>query len=335
MAFVTVDKMIESACLELRLLTLSASLANCFSTSFRRASSDSRRHFLASLYLSTISDSVFSLRGLMFTLSCSKATLLTATVDPSSFIVVVSSRLPAVMSGSTCCCLIMKSVRTGSPLFFLFNPTSEPRLLLKMPLDRRWLAPLLSTMMAEWRELNGKKSEFSRRNPRKNELFIFESLSIRRWDLSLASSCFSVAVLLGRLLLLSWASSCLLSRTVVFCCCCCCCETVSAALGKLESCWNFEGKNRAKSQSFSNVASSISSELSFLSVRLAADCCVLYTHTHDFFSLKLGTCFIILFIIIISNRTKEKKNNWFLQWSAYTFWRFLFFFLVFAKIAIS
>ena len=68
----------------------------------------------------------------------------------------------------------------GSPAFFLFRPASEPLRVLNMLLERLELE-LRSTNIAEWRELSGKKSEFSLRNPLVNGLFIFESLSILRW----------------------------------------------------------------------------------------------------------------------------------------------------------
>lgn len=130
----------------------------------------------------------------------------------------------------------MKSIKTGSPTFFLTKPASELRRLLKMPLDLSGFG--LRSKTAEWRELIGKKSEFSRRKPRKNGFVIFESLSIRRW--------FGVE-------LFGFSGCCL-----------------GLLFGDSDE--SFEGKNRAKSQSLSKVASSISFCCCCSLMGLATDC---------------------------------------------------------------
>lgn len=232
------ESVLISKGLELLLLNSSASLENLLSTSSLLASKLFRRPCLDPELRITISDSVFSRRGL-------KKSSLGSRKKPMLFKALI------LLLGELLECsvfLLTNSVSTGSPFVRQFNPvmfTSEPRRLLNMPLDLKGLT--FRSKMAEClAELRGKKSEFSRRKPRNSGFETFASLSTLRWDVMF----FSLS------LILTWVIDG---------------ECLSFGLDG-ES--NLLGKKRAMSQSLSNVASSISGWVfSSLWTWLCADCC--------------------------------------------------------------
>lgn len=165
--------------LEFLRLISSASRENLLSNSFLRASKLSLNPCRAAELRNTISDSVFSRRGLK------KSNLPSPRKNPMFFSALKSFlvSLPEELGDSVP--LLMKSVSTGSPFLRFASPVmpaSEPLRLLKNPLDRSGLALLRSTKIAECRaELSGKKSEFSLLKPLKKGLIeILASLSPRR-----------------------------------------------------------------------------------------------------------------------------------------------------------